>query len=140
MNRERLAKQLEVDEAKRRYPYICSSGKLTIGIGHNLDAKGVSDRVIALMLEEDIDDAVAELDHALPWWRQLSDARQEVLVNMCFNMGIGTATKGLLSFRNTLAAVERGDYEAAARGMAASKWAVQVGQRALRLIKMMREG
>lgn len=140
MNRDRLTKQLIVDEAKRRYPYVCSAGRLTIGVGHNLDAKGVSERVIAVMLEEDIDDAVADLDRELPWWRQLTAARQEVLVNMCFNMGIGSATKGLLSFKNTLAAVKRGDYEAAAQGMAASKWAAQVGDRAKRLIKMMREG
>jgi lysozyme len=140
MNRERLAKQLEVDEGKKRFPYICTAGKLTIGIGRNLDAKGVSEKVIALMLEEDIDDAVADLDRELPWWRQLTDARQEVLVNMCFNMGIGNVSKGLLSFRNTLAALKRGDYEATAQGMEASKWAVQVGKRAQRLIKMMREG
>jgi lysozyme len=58
-----------------------------------------------------------------------------VLVNMAFNMG-----GGLLSFVNTLAAIQRGDYNAAANGMLASRWATQVGARATRLADMMRNG
>ena len=59
-----------------------------------------------------------------------------MLADMCFNLGINR----LLGFKNTLAAIKAGDYEAAADGMLASMWAKQVGKRAHRLIKMMREG
>ena len=65
-----------------------------------------------------------------------SPARQRVLLNMCFNLGSG----GLLEFRKSLAAMERGDFETAAREMKASKWATQVGDRADRLAALMRSG
>lgn len=88
----------------------------------------------------DIADVLKDLDRYLPWWRGMSPVRQRVLANMAFNMGIGTSSKGLRSFRNTLAAMARGDYNAAANGMHESKWAEQVGERADRLIAMMRTG
>jgi lysozyme len=83
-----------------------------------------------------IAEAIADLDRNIPWWRQLNDARQDVLVSMAFNMGWPT----LSTFRNTLAAIKAGDYERAAVGMLASKWASQVKGRASRLAAQMRTG
>lgn len=142
MNLNALRAQLIQDEGLRLKSYRDSVGKLTIGVGRNLDDVGISESEALMMLENDIERACADLDSKLPWWRGMSDARQEVLANLCFNMGIGRSDPphGLLSFRNTLAVMERGDYEAAANGMGASKWATQVGVRATRLIEMMRKG
>lgn len=136
MNRQALAKQLDIDEGRRKKLYRDTVGKLTGGVGHNFDDKGLSDAVIDLLLDEDIDDAIADLDRALPWWRNMSDRRQQALANMSFNLGI---TK-LLGFKNTLRYMQDGQYELAARGMLASLWARQVGDRAKRLAKMMAEG
>ena len=72
----------------------------------------------------------------LPWIDKLTPARQAALINMAFNLGIG----GLLGFKNTLAAIEQGDYVRAARGMLASKWATQVHGRADELAAQMRTG
>lgn len=72
----------------------------------------------------------------LPWYDSLDEARQGVLANMAFQMGVD----GLLGFRNTLAMVERGEYAAAADGMMASKWAQQTPRRAARLSQQMRTG
>jgi len=55
---------------------------------------------------------------------------------MCFNLGI----KGLLGFNNTLALIGAGDWERAANGMLASKWAKQVGCKAIALSELMRKG
>ncbi|OPZ48986.1 MAG: hypothetical protein BWY95_00416 [Bacteroidetes bacterium ADurb.BinA104] len=55
---------------------------------------------------------------------------------MCFNLGI----KGLLEFKNTLTFIAAGDWERAANGMLASKWAKQVGKRAIELSELMRKG
>lgn len=128
--------ELRRDEGVKLKPYRCSAGALTVGVGHNLDAKGISEAVSDLMLSEDIADAMADLDRELPWWRKLDGVRQRVLVNMTFNLGIG----GLLGFRNTLRFVQRGQYLDAAQGMLQSKWARQVGKRAVRLATMMRDG
>ncbi len=137
---ELLIAELRRDEGVRRKPYRCTAGKLSIGAGRNLDDVGLSDDEIDYLLANDITRSVADLDKHLPWWRKLSPVRQRVMVNLCFNMGIGNDTRGLRSFKNTLTRIQAGDYDGAARGMAGSKWARQVGARATRLIAMMREG
>lgn len=136
MNPALMRVELIRDEGIRLRPYRCTAGKLTIGVGRNLEDVGISVEEANHMLDADIDRAAAALDKALPWWRDLSEARQRVLLNMCFNLGIGS----LLGFKNTLAAIKAGRYEDAATGMLASKWAGQVGDRAKRLAAMMKTG
>jgi lysozyme len=136
MDLEALKRQLVVDEGLRLHAYKDTVGKMTIGVGHNLDDQPISEIAAMQILEDDIADVVADLDREFPWWKQMDEVRQGVLANMCFNMGIVT----LKTFHNTLAAMERGDYAGAADGMAASAWAKQVGVRASRLIDHMRSG
>ncbi|KVL84191.1 glycoside hydrolase family protein [Burkholderia stagnalis] len=134
-DRQQLIAELSRDEGRRLKPYVDTVGKTTIGVGRNLSDVGISDAECDGMLSSDIDRTIAWLDRNLSWWRQLDAVRQRVVINMAFNMG-----GGLLSFVNTLAAMRRGDYAAAADGMLASKWAGQVGARAQRLASMMRAG
>jgi lysozyme len=136
MDMDALVDELRRDEGERLFPYRDSVGKLTVGVGHNLDDKGISREASAFLLREDIAEVVAGLNAALPWWTTLDAVRQRVLANMAFNMGVA----GLLQFRQTLAAVRGGAYEAAAKGMLGSLWARQVGPRAVRLAEMMRTG
>lgn len=135
MNRQKLAAQLSIDEGRRDRVYTDTVGKLTAGVGRNISDRAFSQDEIDLMLNNDITLVEQALDRALPWWRQMSEARQNVLANMCF-MGIGS----LLKFVNTLAAMKAGRYDDAAAGMLDSKWAGQVGQRAIRLAELMRRG
>lgn len=137
----RLIEQLRLHEGERRQPYRDTVGKLTIGIGRNLDDKGLRRDEIEYLLNNDIADARADLDRYLPWWRGLDPVRQRVLIDMSFNMGIGAPNRGgLLSFVNTLSNIRQGRYAEAADMMLASKWAQQVGRRAVRLATMMRTG
>lgn len=136
MNIAQLERELTTDEGKRSKVYKCTAGKNTIGVGRNLDDVGLSDEEISFLLRNDIARVCAELDGALPWWRQMSDARQRVLANMSFNLGL----RGLLGFKNTLAAMKEGRYKDAAAGMQNSLWARQVGNRAKRLAEMMERG
>lgn len=134
---ERLVADLVRDEGEILHAYQDHLGYWTIGVGHLIDKRkggGISRAASRFLFAEDVAAKIAELDKALPWWRSLSLDRQRVLVNMAFNLG----TPGLLKFKNTLAAVQRGDYEAAAKGMLASLWARQVGDRAKRLAATMR--
>jgi lysozyme len=130
-----LLSELNRDEGRRLKPYLDTVGKTTIGVGRNLTDVGISDVECNLLLENDVMRSIMWLDRHLPWWRSLDAVRQRVIINMAFNMG-----RKLLTFANTLAAMQRGDYEAAANGMLASKWATQVGARAYRLATMMRTG
>lgn len=136
MNYNRLIEQLKLHEGVRDRPYKDSVGKLTIGVGRNLTDKGLKPKEIEYLLMNDIMECIDDLNKYLPWWRQLNEVRQRVLMDMCFNLGIG----GLLGFKNTLAFIQSGDYEQASQNMLLSKWASQVGQRARRLSEMIRTG
>lgn len=134
MNDHRLAKQLLVDEGLRLKPYRCTAGKLTIGVGRNLDDRGITEAEAMAMLENDIKRCWTEVVTALPWVTMAPEPVQEALVNMCFNLGLG----GLMGFRRALGLLEEGRYREAAGEMLRSRWAEQVGARAERLAEMMR--
>lgn len=140
MNVNALYAQLNTDEGRKYKIYVDTVGKRSIGVGRNLDDVGVSDAEIDLMLQNDVQRAVNLLDKNIPWWATLTEARQQVLANMCLNMGWGDGRTGLSSFINTLASIKAGDYGKAADNMLMSKWATQVHDRAVRLAKMMRDG
>lgn len=131
-----LLDQLVRDEELRLKPYRDSVGKLTIGVGRNLDDVGISRDEAMALLANDIAHARAELEQYLPWTGGLDDVRQSALVNMAFNLGIG----GLVKFHNFLAAIEAKDYKTAAAEMLDSVWAKQVGDRAHRLALQIETG
>lgn len=133
---DKLTDMLVDHEGMRRKPYRCTAGKLTIGVGRNLDDRGISPDEAMYMLANDIKDARRELSAAFPWFDKLDEVRQAVLIDMCVNLGLSR----LQGFRNTLALIGVGKYEAAAQEMLNSKWAEQVGRRAQRLSRMMATG
>lgn len=136
MNLERLRARLSLDEGRKTKPYRCTAGKLTIGVGRNLDDRGLRDSEIDLMLTNDIAEATGECRRLVRSFDQLSDVRQEVLVNMMFNLGYTR----LAGFRKFLDALSRSDWTEAANQMLDSKWADDVGDRADRLATAMRKG
>ena len=122
-------------------PYPCPAGALTIGYGHNLDAKGITRPVAEIMLDEDLRDAYHEALHlespdGAPVFQRLDPVRQEVLVHMVFNLGFA----GVLGFTRMLTALAEGDYERASAEMYDSRWAKQVYGRANSLAQQMRTG
>lgn len=127
---------LAVDEGVVLKPYRCTAGKLTIGIGRNLDDVGLSRDEAGYLLENDIARAELSARKLIPAFDALSEARQCVVVSMAFNMG----EKTFSTFKNTLACINHGQWAAAASGMRQSLWAKQVGDRAERLAKMMEQG
>jgi lysozyme len=134
-----ITKDLRRDEGFIPHAYKDTEGLLTIGIGRLIDQSrngGITEAEAEFLLANDLKRFEAGLDAKLPWWRTLSDERQDVLLNMAFNMGVD----GLLTFKNTLAMVKAGDYAGAAKNMLNSKWATQVGGRASRLADQMRTG
>lgn len=136
MNRQRLAKQLEVDEGKRPKIYLDTVGKCTGGVGRNLSDRAFSDDEIQLMLANDIALATKDARQLVPGLDNLDDVRQEVLVNMAFNLGYAR----LAGFKRFLAAVNTSEYAEASLEMLDSTWAKQVGARAQRLSKAMCNG
>lgn len=131
-----LEDQLRRDEGWKSYPYKDTVGKLTIGYGRNLSDTGITSAEGAMMLKNDIDLATMHLESTFPWTSALDEVRRAVLLNMCFNMGVG----GLGQFKQMLAKLQAGDFAGAAQEMLNSKWAEQVGPRAQRLAIQMESG
>lgn len=136
MNRARLSKQLEIDEGKRPKMYLDTVGKWTAGIGRNISDRAFSEDEIQLMLSNDINLAAKDVRQLVPGFDNLDDVRQEVLVNMSFNLGYDR----LSGFKKFLAAVNSSEFATASLEMLDSKWAKQVGARAVRLSNAMRTG
>lgn len=137
--RDKLAAQLRRDEGEVLHAYTDSLGYLTIGIGRLIDKRkggGITRAESAYLFGNDYATTLAEVSRRIAWFSRLDTARQGVLLNMAFQMGVD----GLLAFKNTLAMVEAGDYEAASKGMLNSLWATQTPERAKRLSDQMKDG
>jgi lysozyme len=139
MDKDKLMKELIMDEGYKYEIYLDHLGYPTMGVGHLITAKDeehgqevgtpVSEERIRECLDQDIDIVCSELDRNESWWRNLDDNRQRIMANMCFNLGYPR----LSGFKRFLAAVQTSQWETAAVEMMDSKWATQVGDRAKRL-------
>lgn len=143
---ETCIQRLVVNEGLKLKPYYCPAGHLTIGIGRNLEGnpltaeekayighpvkQGITNDQAFYLCRNDLKKVRADLDRELPWWRDLNADRQFVMIDLCFNMGIGNSKKGLLSFKNTLQAIALGNYIKASENLLKSKYAKDVGARA----------
>ena len=128
MNREAVRKRLIEEEGLRLFPYTCTSDKLTLGVGRNIQDRGISDISALQMLDEDIDLCVHELEKNISWWDEAPAGIQEVLIDLCFNMGISR----LMLFTKTLQYLSHGDMENAADELLDSRYATMVPKRAKR--------
>lgn len=162
MDKELLKTQLIEDEGLILHLYKCPAGKNTIGVGHNIDdnpltksqlrylgiPENSSDReVISFLsrsgitkdqalyiLNDDIDNVFEKLKNAIPWIVNKPNVVQRSLCNMSFNLGLA----GLLEFKKTLALIKSNNFDSAANEMLNSKWAKQVGARAIRIANALR--
>lgn len=135
-----LNRQLRGDEGVEAQVYKDSLGFDTIGVGRLVDKKkpgsGLRPDEITYLLNNDIDDRIDQLTRRLSWFAGLDPARQGVLLNMAFQLGVD----GLMGFKNTLELVRTGKYDQAADNMLLSKWADQTPERAKRMAKQMKTG
>ena len=137
MNLDALEQQLIEHEGLELVMYNDTMGIATIGVGRNLEHVGLRNEAEArFLLRSDILSIRAELDARLPWLEELDEVRQRVLLDMAFNLGVA----GLCKFTATLEHVEARRFDQASVEMLDSRWADQVGRRAVRLSEMMRTG
>lgn len=122
-------------EGVKLKPYHDTVGKLTIGVGRNLDERGISLEEAYILLDNDIDLCIRQLQN-YPWFMRLDPNRQDALINMCFNLGLPR----LLGFKKMIDALGRQDYTRAAIEALDSKWAQQVKGRAIDVASVIREG
>ena len=145
-----LRDDLKRDEGVRCEPYKCPAGRWTVGCGHNMDAiplpddmalrlmhtGSITDEDVTNLLDADIKRSLRDCRALYEGFEDFSVARQDALANFVFNLGMGKAEQ----FVMTNAAIEREDWDEAARCILDSKWAGQVGERAQRIAKALKEG
>lgn len=135
MNEEKLQESIRVHEGLNLKPYKCSEGKLTIGFGTCLE-DGISIQEAYLLLNHRIEVCQKELDRYYPDWISHDDARQNVMIELVYNLGMPK----LSGFNKFWKSVLERDYKAAAAHLRDSLWAKQVKGRADTLAKIMETG
>tara|TARA_R100000687_G_C6404673_1_gene143548 strand:+ start:155 stop:565 length:411 start_codon:yes stop_codon:yes gene_type:complete len=136
MDSKKLIEELKRDEGVKLFPYKCSANKLTIGVGRNIEERGITEDEANYLLKNDLTMCIEEVESIFTWYPYLTDSRKRVIVNMVFNLGLSR----FLNFKKFIDAMEQKDYETAGKEMLDSKWAKQVGDRAKRLKQMIVEG
>ena len=134
-----LVDTLKRPEGVRSHAYKCSENMITVGVGRNLDENGgigLSDDEIEYLLMNDIERCDAELRAAYDWYENLKKPRRDAMINMCFNLGL-TRLRG---FVKALEAMSREQYDVAADEFMDSRWAEQVGDRAVEVTELIRSG
>jgi len=129
----------EVKTNGRHVAYKCPAGYWTLGIGRNIDPEngvGLSEEEVNFLLQNDLDRCEAELNAEYVWFRALEGARRDAILDIFFNLG-ATRFRG---FKNAIAAMDEQDYDKAAVEFMDSRWAKQVGGRALELTDMIKAG
>ena len=134
-----LVDTLKRHEGVRSHAYKCSENMITVGVGRNLDENGgigLSDDEIEYLLMNDIERCDAELRAAYDWYENLKKPRRDAMINLCFNLGL-TRLRG---FVKALEAMSREQFDVAADEFMDSRWAEQVGDRAIEVTELIRTG
>ena len=132
-----LIASVKTHEGLELKPYLDSSavGVLTIGYGRNLEDRGITKEEAEMLLLNDLAISTKE-GESFGFFKDLTDSRQDVIIEMIFNLGLTRFKK----FKKTIKAIENKDFASAADEMLNSKWAGQVGQRAITLSNKFRAG
>jgi len=133
-----LIGMLKRHEGVRSKVYMCSAGYETIGVGRNIaeSGLGLSEDEIEYLLANDIKRVREELEDNYFWFRALNEARQDAMIDICFNLGL-TRLRG---FVKALEAMSREQFDIAADEFMDSRWAEQVGNRAVEVTEIIRTG
>lgn len=125
-------------------PYYCPLGKLTIGVGHNLEDNpltnaerialgdlmhGITENGAKMLLRRDIKQCLEQLKKNFKFYNDLTSNRQYALLDMCFQLGI----QGLKKFKLMLSELEKGNYDMAAYHCLKSLYAKQTPKRAKKI-------
>ena len=139
MDINKLREQLKIDEGVRYEVYDDHLGYKTFGIGHLVKTTDeeygwpvgtpVSEKRVNSVFDEDVETYIAETEKVFGNLQEMPQEVQQVLVNMCFNMG----APRLSQFKKFIKAIHDEDWATASVEMLDSRWANQVGDRAKRL-------
>jgi lysozyme len=118
MDLQKLKQSVKLNEDLKLKVYLCPAKKQSIGYGRNLEDRGITLQEAENMLERDLLDIKLDLEDKIKFFHQLDDIRQNVLIEMAYNMGV----PHLLDFKKTLSFMQKRDFINASKEMLDSKW------------------
>ena len=124
---DRIVEMLHRHEGLRLNPYHCSANKLTIGIGRNLQDRGITESEAFYLLHGDINLVQEELTKNWGVWRTFPEKARLVCIDMTFQMGI----TGFMKFKETRKLMELGKWLEASEEVLRSRYSIQTPNRAL---------
>jgi len=134
-----VAEQLIEHEGLKLKPYRCPAGKLTIGVGRNLEERGITEEEALYLLNNDISVCIEDLkkifvdtDADSEGFETLPETVQRVLLDMRFNLG----ATGFRSCKKMIQAIKEKNFAQAVLEMQDSKWFKQAGNRGKTLVEM----
>lgn len=158
---ETLREMLKRHEGLKLEPYRCPAGKLTIGVGWNLEAHKLPEEIASYLrvhgeiteemarrlLDISIESATWQCREIYPGFDGFSEARRFALIDFVFNLG----AFGALGFKRMRKAILAGDWDEAANQLNDSAYWRQLGgdpagtddgklERPEEIAEMLREG
>ena len=122
-------------EGVSQFPYVDTVVKITIGVGRNLSDRGLEPAEINFLFEQDINIALITAKSFLSNFSELHHNCQVAIVSMAFNLG----SNKLATFKKQKQALISLDYKEAALQAMDSKWAKQVGNRAIEIARLLED-
>jgi len=129
-----IKKLLIKHEGLKLKPYICPAGKLSIGVGRNIEDNGISKDEAMYLLENDIKRCEKELREIFPKYDELPENVKIGLIDMIFNMG----KPKFLTFKKMIRAIKERDFKKAAKEAKNSRWCEQVKSRCEDVYRLLR--
>ncbi len=139
MDINKLREQLKIDEGVKYEVYDDHLGYKTFGIGHLVKSTDeeygapvgtpVSEERVNSIFDKDVITYIDESKKVFGNLEEMPQEVQQVIVNMCFNMG----APRLSQFKKFIRAIHDEEWATASIEMLDSRWANQVGERANRL-------
>lgn len=139
---------LELNEGNENTPYQDSLGNWTVGIGHyigktlperfkNPDGtpKKLTDTQVQMLFEKDYKEHKEDAAR-LPMYSQLDNKGKQALIDLTFNMGSEKFNEN--EWKLFFTALKNKDLKTAAKELKNSKWYNQVGDRAPRVINLIK--
>tara|TARA_A100000171_G_C2087710_1_gene122912 strand:- start:411 stop:854 length:444 start_codon:yes stop_codon:yes gene_type:complete len=123
------------NDRQRHIVYKCPAGLYTIGYGIEIEQHGLSEKEARLLLQQRVQDVIDEVNNNYPFMRTQPVPIQRAIYNMAYNLGITRLSK----FKKMIAAIESGNYDQAGEEAKDSQWYNQVGNRAERIIMLLKE-
>lgn len=134
---EDLIDRLKSHEGYRRFAYECSEGRLTIGYGTMIEngGHGIPEPIAEALLTDYVNVIYAQMSKHL-WFTNLNQARQECIVEMCYQLGV----EGVSEFKNMISSLRAEIWQGAAEHALDSLWAKQTPARAAEIARRLAEG